>query len=153
MTRNDFSKLLFAPVIAACLWGCAKTDEASSEVAADQPAAAAEPVKVREVPASSQDSTGMLRITPGAIDRCEYPEGRVEMTVAWDAGKAGAKSVKVMFQGPNVPFEEAKLWARKGAKDEQTTGRWTTAGSTFTLLNAETDEKLASVVVEDLACD
>lgn len=113
---------------------------------ATAPASAPQPA----VPPELKDSTGMLAISPGAIDLCTAVDGAMAMDVRWDATKANTDGIKIFLKDPSTG--EVKLWLAAPAQGHDKTGSWMREGTVVRLVNANTDAELASLTVASVAC-
>ncbi|TNY25667.1 hypothetical protein BV497_12335 [Fulvimonas soli] len=90
-----------------------------------------------------------MRVTPSALRECEVKPGvGVAVQVAWDASRAGVTTTKAWVQAPGG---ERKLWTAGGATGSQTTGPWTSPGTTFVLTDGG-DRTLAQATIAAVPC-
>lgn len=132
------------------LAGCGKQVSPAGS-GSSAPAGSAAPARAgRDVPPEAVAGNGMLRVRPGAIDRCAARDGAAAVEVQWDATRARTEGVHVYLHNPG---ESRKLWSTAGAVGKETTGPWMRDGSTVTLVNATDGHELAQVTLRDVACD
>jgi hypothetical protein len=102
------------------------------------------------VPADQKDPTGMLTLSPGAIDLCTAVDGAIAMEVSWDATKANTDGIKIFLKDPSTG--EEKLWLAAPARGHDKTGNWMRDGTVVRLVNDHTDAELAKITVTSIKC-
>jgi len=100
--------------------------------------------------ADQKDPSGMLTLSPGAIDLCTAVDGTIAMDVSWDATQANTDGIKIFLKDPSTG--EEKLWLAAPAQGHDKTGPWMREGSVVRLVNANTDSDLAKLTVTSVSC-
>ena len=113
------------------------------------PAPSAQSQAAQALP-DQKDPTGMLTLSPGAIDLCTAVDGAIAMDVSWDATQANTDGIKIFLKDPTTG--EEKLWLAAPAQGSDKTGVWMREGTVVRLVNANTDADLANMTVTSVAC-
>lgn len=100
--------------------------------------------------ADQKDPSGMLTLSPGAIDLCTAVDGAIAMDVSWDATQANTDGIKIFLKDPATG--EEKLWLAAPAQGHDKTGTWMRDGTVVRLVNANTDTDLAKLIVTSVSC-
>lgn len=135
--------------LGACNQGTPPQDKAPTAPVApavQPPEAPAAPA----APAELKDPTGMLTLSPGAIDLCEAVDGAIAMEVSWDATQAKADGIKIFLK--DAETGEEKLWLAAPPQGHDKTGNWMRGGTVVRLVNANTDAELAKLTVASIDC-
>ncbi len=140
MKRHGLMMLVVALLLAAC--GKAPPPAASTpQTGAPLPSA---------VPVERKDPTGMLTLSPGAIDMCSALDGIIAMDISWDATRANTDGIKIYLKDPSNG--EEKLWLAAPAKGHDKTGPWMREGTMVRLVNDQNGADLAQLTVTSTSC-
>lgn len=115
------------------------------------PATPAAQAQSSPVLADQKDPSGMLTLSPGAIDLCTAVDGAIAMDVSWDATQANTDGIKIFLKDPSTG--EDKLWLAAPAQGHDKTGVWMREGTVVRLVNANTDTDLAKLTVTSVNCN
>ena len=114
------------------------------------PAAPAAQVQSSPLIADQKDPSGMLTLSPSAIDLCTAVDGAIAMDVSWDATQANTDGIKIFLKDPSTG--EEKLWLAAPAQGHDKTGPWMREGTVVRLVNDHTDAELAKLTVTSIKC-
>lgn len=103
-----------------------------------------------QVPVETKDRSGMLTISPGAIDLCAAVDGVAALEVAWDATSVGTEGIKIYLSNPGEGSE--KLWLAAGARGRDKTGAWMREGAVIRLVDGRDEKELAKLSVTSVPC-
>ena len=151
--RTDYAEpqmkiqMLMLLVLIIILGAC-KQDNATQTEAPSKPVVALSQPKV---PAEFTDPTGMITLTPGAVDLCTAVDGAIAMDVKWDAKQPSVDGIKIYLKDPTV--EKENLWLAAPPQGHDKTGTWMRDGTVVRLVNANTDQELTKLIVTSVACD